>query len=326
MAMTVAEAAEQFLRRHLLGERNASPHTLRSYGTDLRQFTALIGADTMLDAVTPALIRQFLTHLYAQGCGKATVARHLAAVRSCFRYWTREGTLTADPARQIGTPKLPRHLPEIPTTEQLNQLLDRPAPVIEHGFPERDQALLEFLYGCGLRVSELTGMNVASVDFEQATVRVLGKGRRERLVPFGRKAAAALRAYLAVRPAPQISARPALFLNRRGGRLTPRSVGRIVKAAAQAFGLPLDVHPHSLRHAFASHLLGEGADLRAIQEMLGHKSLATTQRYTRTNIRQLTEVYDRSHPLETAARGSAAGAPPPASRWPAPPADSARKR
>jgi len=326
MAMTVAEASQQFLRRHLRGERNASPHTLRSYGTDLRQFTAFA---TALDAVTPALIRQFLTHLYAQGCGKATVARHLAAVRSCFRYWTHAGTLTADPARQIGTPKLPRHLPEIPTTEQLNQLLDRPVDhsrALERGFPERDQALLELLYGCGLRVSELTGMNVASVDFEQATVRVLGKGRRERLVPFGRKAAAALRVYLAVRPAPQPAARHALFLNRRGGRLTPRSVGRIVKAAAQAFGLPLDVHPHSLRHAFASHLLGEGADLRAIQEMLGHKSLATTQRYTRTNIRQLTEVYDRAHPLETAARGSAAGAPPPASRWSAPPADSARKR
>lgn len=295
--MTVTEAGAVFIERHLRAERNASPHTLRNYSTDLRQFAAHVGAETPLAAVTAAQIRAFIAHLYQQGCGKATVARHLAAIRSCFRYWTRAGELSSDPARQIGTPKLGRHLPEIPTTEQLNQLLDQPARA-ERGFPERDQALLELLYGSGLRVSELTGLNVAAVDFDQAIVRVLGKGRRERLVPFGRKAAAALRAYLAVRPAPQATARAALFLNRRGGRLTPRSVARIVKASAQAFGLPLDVHPHSLRHAFASHLLGEGADLRAIQEMLGHKSLATTQRYTRTDIRQLTAVYDRAHPLE----------------------------
>ncbi|HET9784215.1 MAG TPA: tyrosine-type recombinase/integrase, partial [Terriglobales bacterium] len=173
--------------------------------------------------------------------------------------------------------------------------------------PERDHALLEILYGCGLRVSEAVGMNFKDVDYRGGLLRVLGKGRKQRLTPLGSKAAAALAAYLPLRAERLREARKAgqmaLFVNQRGGRLTTRSVARIVKARARAFGLPLDLHPHSLRHAFASHLLSEGADLRAIQEMLGHASLATTQRYTRTDIRQLTEVYDRSHPFEKQDKG-----------------------
>lgn len=252
-----------------------------------------------VDAIEPMRIRQFLAQLYEQNCGKATVARHLSTLRSFFRYCAREGYVSENPARLLSSPKLGRHLPAIPSVEQVNQMLDQPRaePAV---FPEREQAMLELLYGCGLRVSELTGLDLADVDSAEGTLRVLGKGRRERLVPFGRKAAAAVEHYLAERAKlpPRPPGNPALFLNRRGRRLTPRSVARMVKSAARAFGLPGDLHPHSLRHAFASHLLGEGADLRAIQEMLGHQSLATTQRYTRTDIRQLAEVYDRSHPLE----------------------------
>ncbi|HUX67991.1 MAG TPA: tyrosine recombinase XerC [Terriglobales bacterium] len=297
--MKLSEAVGEFLRRYLQGERNASPHTLRNYGTDLRQYAAHLGEGAELEEVEPGRIRGFLAQLYEQGCGKATVARHLAALRSFYRYCAREGYVRDNPARLLASPKLGRRLPTIPTAEQVNQLLDRPAAE-EGSFPEREQALLELLYGSGLRVSELTGLDVKDVDFAQGMLRVTGKGRRQRVVPFGRKAAAALQAYLARRRELALTPRgnPALFLNQRGGRLTPRSVARIVKASARRFGLPLDLHPHALRHAFASHLLGEGADLRAIQEMLGHQSLATTQRYTQTDIRQLAEVYDRSHPME----------------------------
>ncbi|HVA64465.1 MAG TPA: tyrosine recombinase XerC [Terriglobales bacterium] len=297
--MKLSDATGEFLRRYMQGERNASPHTLRNYGTDLRQYAAYLGEEAELEEVEPARIRGFLAQLYEQGCGKATVARHMAALRSFYRYCAREGYVRENPARLLASPKLGRRLPTIPTAEQVNQLLDRP-PEEEASFPEREQAVLELLYGSGLRVSELTGLDVRDVDLAQAMLRVTGKGRRQRVVPFGRKAAAALEAYLARRrevpPAPR--GNPALFLNQRGGRLTPRSVARMVKASARRFGLPLDLHPHALRHAFASHLLGEGADLRAIQEMLGHRSLATTQRYTQTDIRQLAEVYDRSHPME----------------------------
>ncbi|MGH9480581.1 MAG: tyrosine recombinase XerC [Terriglobales bacterium] len=297
--MTLDEAIARFLRHHLQGERRASPHTVRNYGADLRQFATFCGPRQAPATIEITRIRQFLAQLYEQGCGKATVARHLSTLRAFFRYCVREGVVAENPARLLASPKLGRHLPAIPSTEQVNRLLDQPraqpAP-----YPEREQAMLELLYGCGLRVSELTGLDLGDVDFTEGTVRVLGKGQRERVVPFGRKAAAALEAYLAQRHEvpPRPPNNPALFLNFRGRRLTPRSVARVVKAAARAFGLPLDLHPHSLRHAFASHLLSEGADLRAIQEMLGHQSLATTQRYTRTDIRQLTEVYDRSHPLE----------------------------
>jgi integrase/recombinase XerC len=297
--MTLADAIAAFLHRHLEGERNASPHTLRNYAADLRQLAAFLGPATPLDAIAPARLRAWLADLYARGCGKATVARHLAALRSLFRYARREGLLADDPARALSSPKLGRPLPAIPTTEQLNRLLDAPRPEAAP-FPERDHLILELLYGSGLRVSELTGLNLGHVDAAARVLRVTGKGRKQRLVPFGGKAADALAAYLPRRAAlpPTPRANPALLLNLRGRRLTPRSVARIVKAAARAFGLPLDLHPHALRHAFASHLLGEGADLRAIQEMLGHASLATTQRYTQTNIRQLTEVYDRAHPFE----------------------------
>jgi len=301
--MTLAAATAEYLDGHLRAERNASPHTLRNYGVDLRQFAAFAGPDSDLSAFTPARIRDFLAALYAQGCGKTTVARHLSSVRSLFAYCADRGYIPSNPARLLASPKLGRKLPQFPTTEQVNRMLDEPMPA-SAAFPERDHALLEVLYGCGVRVSELTGLDLGDVDFSEMTLRVTGKGRKQRLVPFGGKAKDALESYLAARAKLAGVARKerALFLNLRGKRLTPRSVARMVKASALAFGLPLDLHPHALRHAFASHLLGEGADLRAIQEMLGHRSLATTQRYTHTDIRKLMEVYDAAHPLERGAR------------------------
>ncbi len=298
--MTLQAAITDFLERYLEGERNASPHTLRNYAADLRQFAAFAGAQTELGALRREGIREFLADGLARGVSRATQARHLSTLRSLFRYALRQNWIGENPARLLATPRLGRHLPAIPTTEQINQMLDAPDPREAAPFPERDHALLELLYGSGLRVSEAVGLNLRDVDYVRACVRVLGKGRKQRLVPFGQKARAALDSYLAARTAlpPQPRDNPALFLNHRGRRLTTRSVARIVKASARAFGLPLDLHPHTLRHAFASHLLSEGADLRAIQEMLGHRSLATTQRYTRTDIRQLTEVYDRAHPFE----------------------------
>lgn len=303
--MTLAAAIAAYLDGYLRAERHASEHTLRNYATDLRLFATFAGPATPLAEVQARHVRGFLADLHAHGCGKATLARRLSSIRSLFRFCTRQELLQDNPARRIAAPKLPRPLPPIPTTGQVNELLDQ-SPTTAVGFPERDYALLELLYGSGLRVGELTALNLPDVSFELALVRVTGKGRRQRQVPFGGKAAAALRRYLPLRqqllaalpkrPAPNAAA--ALFLNRRGGRLTARSVARIVKTAARAFGLPLDLHPHSLRHAFASHLLGEGADLRAIQEMLGHRRLSTTQRYTRTDIRQIAAVYDRAHPLE----------------------------
>ena len=306
--MNLQAAIASFLRQYMEGERNASPHTLRNYAADLRQLTAFLGPETELASITPAQLRAFLAQGHAAGVSPATQARHLSAVRSLFRYAVREEILAQDAARLLASPRLPKKLPEIPSTAQVNRMLDEDlGQARESAWPERDQALFEILYGCGLRVSEAVGLNLKDVDHHGGMLRVLGKGRKQRLTPFGGKAAAALAAYLPRRAerlhAGRQTGQTALFVNRRGGRITTRSVARIVKARARAFGLPLDLHPHSLRHAFASHLLSEGADLRAIQEMLGHRSLATTQRYTRTDIRQLTEVYDRSHPFEKGGKG-----------------------
>ncbi|MGH9540521.1 MAG: tyrosine recombinase XerC [Terriglobales bacterium] len=292
---------DNFLHAYLGGERHASPHTVRNYAVDLRQFAAFVGAATDPAALDHIRIRQFLAALHARGLQKTSLARRLATLRSFYRYLVREGRVRDNPARLVSSPKLPRRLPNIPTAEQVNQLLDA-LPAETTPFAARDRAILELLYGSGLRVSELAGLDLSDLDFGTESLRVLGKGRKERLVPFGGKAGAALEGYLPARA--QLLARmkrdarraPALFVNHRGGRLTVRSVGRVVKSYARRFGLDTGLHPHSFRHAFASHLLGEGADLRAIQEMLGHKSLATTQRYTQTNIRQLMEVYDRAHP------------------------------
>ncbi|MGH9507055.1 MAG: tyrosine recombinase XerC [Terriglobales bacterium] len=300
---SLAEEAAEFLD-YLRRERRAGPETLRGYAADLRQFAAAAGPATPAAAVAPAQIRRFLAGLQERGAQRASVARRLATLRSFYRYLVREGRAAANPAQVVASPKLPKRLPPIPTAEQLNQALDQ-MPEQEPGWPARDRAMVELLYAAGLRISELAGLDLEALDLDERVVRVRGKGGKERIVPFGRKAQAALAAYLPARAAAAAgtekvagrrAASAAVFLNRRGGRLTDRSARRAVKAWAVRRGLSGGLHPHTLRHAFASHLLADGAELRVIQEMLGHASLATTQKYTQTEIHQLMKVYDRAHP------------------------------
>ncbi len=298
--MRLADAIQEFLDHYLRGERAASPHTLRNYAADLRQFREFLGPDTEVAAIDHLRIREFLAALHGRGAAKSSLARRLATLRSLFRYLAREGRLAENPAKLVAAPRQQRRLPVIPKPEEMRCLLDGAAGVAGAPFPARDRCLLELLYGCGLRVSELTGLDLNDVDREQQLLRVRGKGRKERLVPFGDKALEALLAYLPERQAILARAQPgpaaALLLNRGGTRLDPRSVRRRIRFYALRLHLSPSLHPHAFRHAFASHLLGEGADLRAIQEMLGHESLSTTQRYTQTDLRQLMQIYDRAHP------------------------------
>ncbi len=298
----VARDVAQFLRS--LREKNASPHTIKAYKTNLEQFSDYLAAPTRApdqsswEAVDHVRIRGFLSHLYDHGLTKPSVARALAAVRSLFKFLAREKLVKQNPALLVSTPKLPKKLPRVPTIEEMNRALDAAQPE-EAVFPERDRLIFELLYGCGIRNSELTGINVEHIYWSQQGIMVRGKGKKERLVPFGDKADWALRNYLHARQrvlAEQKKTSPALILNHRGTRLTTRSVGRIVKSIAVANGLSPEVHPHTLRHAFGTHLLEEGADLRSIQELLGHERLATTQRYTQLSTRKVMEVYDKTHP------------------------------
>ena len=291
----VQKATARFLRS--LKERNASAHTVKAYAGDLGKFAAYVGdADwTQIDHIR---IRGFLSHLYDQGLSKTSVARALAAVRSLYRWLAREGVVEQNPAALVATPKLPKKLPRVPTIEEMNSVLDGDMPEAA-AWPERDRLILELLYGCGIRNSELIGIELDDISWSGEAVLVRGKGRKERYVPFGDAVKAALDAYLPVRQqklSRQKRTTRALLLNLRGTPLTSRSVGRIVKRIAVAKGLSPDVHPHTLRHAFGTHLLEEGADLRAIQEMLGHERLSTTQRYTQLSMKHVLEVYDQTHP------------------------------
>ena len=290
-----AQAVEQFLR--WLQERNASPHTHKAYAGDLKNFCSYLGRRDWrnIDHVT---IRGFLSHLYEQGLNKTSVARSLAAVRSLYRWLAQQGVVEQNPAALVSTPKLPNKLPRVPTIEEMNAVLDGEMPELA-SFPERDRLMLELLYACGIRNSELVSINVDDVRLSTEVILVRGKGKKERYVPFGKSVKRALAAYLPARQrviAQRKKSTPALLINQRGGRLTTRSVGRIVKKIAVAKGLSPDVHPHTLRHAFGTHLLEEGADLRAIQEMLGHERLSTTQRYTQLSLKHVLQVYDRTHP------------------------------
>jgi len=289
------KAIDQFLRS--LRERNASAHTIKAYSGDLDTFAAYVGPRSWhsIDHIT---VRGFLSHLYEKGLGKTSVARSLAAVRSLFRWLAQEGVVDQNPAALVSTPKLPRKLPRVPTVEEMNAVLDGSMPEVA-SFPERDQLLFELLYGCGIRNSELTGISLDDIRLSAEAILIRGKGKKERYVPFGDAVRAALGAYLPVRQRLLNEAKkitPALLINQRGGRLTTRSVGRIIKKIAVAKGLPSDVHPHTLRHAFGTHMLEEGADLRAIQEMLGHERLSTTQRYTQLSTKHVLQVYDQTHP------------------------------
>jgi integrase/recombinase XerC len=293
---------------YLQFERNASPHTIRNYRSDLEQFRDFLTAhdpDTQIAALDAFHVRSFLAFLHEHQRKKTSVARKLAALRAFFKFVVRERGEGQSAAALISTPKLPKLLPRIMSEEQTNGFLDQFARVAAEAPQEqkpvllRDRAILELLYASGLRVSELAGLDLRHVNFGDHLVLVKGKGRKERIVPFGSKAKAALEDYLPVRERILWQAKtgsPAVFLNARGRRLTVRSVHRLVQKYARAYGVAIKVSPHSLRHAFASHLLTEGADLRAIQEMLGHASLSTTQRYTQVSIKQLMEVYDRAHP------------------------------
>jgi integrase/recombinase XerC len=291
----VGRAVQQFLRS--LRERNVSPHTIKAYSGDLANFCAYSGSRKWreIDHVT---IRGFLSHLYEKGLGKTSVARSLAAVRSLYRWLAQEGVVEQNPAALVSTPKLAKKLPRVPTMEEMNSVLNGAMPEIA-SFPERDRLMLELLYGCGIRNSELVGINLDDLRVSSLAVLIRGKGKKERYVPFGEAVTSALAAYLPARQLTLAESRkntPALLINQRGGRLTTRSVGRIIKKIALAKGLSPDVHPHTLRHAFGTHMLEEGADLRAIQEMLGHERLSTTQRYTQLSMKHLLSVYDQTHP------------------------------
>ncbi|MGA7908066.1 MAG: tyrosine recombinase XerC [Candidatus Sulfotelmatobacter sp.] len=292
---TVGKAVADFLRS--LRERNASPHTIKAYSGDLALFAAYAGSRgwNELDHIA---IRGFLSRLYEKGLGKTSVARSLAAVRSLYRWLAREGVVEQNPAKLVATPRLPKKLPRVPTIEEMNSVLDGQMPELA-AFPERDRLVLELLYGCGIRNSELTGINLDDIRLSAEAVLIRGKGKKERYVPYGESVKVGLAGYLPERLKILAEARkntPALLINRRGGRLTTRSVGRIVKQIAVAKGLSPDVHPHTLRHAFGTHMLEEGADLRAIQELLGHERLATTQRYTQLSMKHVLQVYDQTHP------------------------------
>lgn len=292
---TVERATDDFVRH--LRERNASAHTIKAYTGDLDVFAAYIGSREW-KSIDHIAIRGFLSHLYDKGLSKTSVARALAAVRSLYRWLAQEGVVEQNPAKLVSTPRLAKKLPRVPTIEEVNSVLDGKMPEVA-SFPERDRLLLELLYGCGIRNSELVGINLDDIRISNEAILIRGKGKKERYVPFGGSAGEALAHYLPWRQqllATLKRSTPALLVNQRGGRLTTRSVGRIVKRIAVAKGLSPDVHPHTLRHAFGTHMLEEGADLRAIQELLGHERLATTQRYTQLSVKHMMSVYDQTHP------------------------------
>ena len=308
--------AEQFLAM-LQNERNASAHTLRAYRREVLSFAACLretlGGDAKIAAVDHLHIRAYLGQLYDRGLTKASAARALAAIRSWFRWLAKEHKIAQNPAVLVSTPKLPQHLPRVPSMEEVNGLLN--SMETSEGaatkndaaaWPERDRMIFELLYGCGIRNSELVGIDLPDIQWKNDAILVKGKGRKQRYVPLGDEAALAMRAYLPQREE-KLRAAGKLALLTEGPlvtnlrmcgttRLTTRSVGRLVKRIALSRGLASDVHPHTLRHAFGTHMLEEGADLRAIQEMLGHERLSTTQRYTQLTATQVQRVYDETHP------------------------------
>lgn len=301
--MSIDEAIERYLA-HLRGERGASPHTLRAYAADLEQFRAFLGERSggppPVAELDHRLLRRFLASLQP-GRSAATTARKLSSLRGLFDHLVQRGVLPANPARRVRMPRVPRKLPTHLSRDEARGLMGA-AEGAETARARRDAALLELLYGSGLRVSEAVALDVPAARAlvtgdEGGVLRVRGKGRKERDVPVGPPAQLALRRYLELRG--ELSppeGETALFLNARGRRLGDRSIRRIVKQAGLVAAVLKDLHPHALRHSFATHLLEGGADLRAIQEMLGHASLATTQRYTHLTVEQLMEIYERCHP------------------------------
>ncbi len=332
--------AERFLAM-MRDERGASEHTLRAYSREVRGFAEFLaetlGDSAEMKSVEHTHIRAYMGLLLDKGLTKASVARALAAIRSWFKWAAKAGLVESNPALLVSTPKLPKHLPRVPSMEEVNRVLDslgagslaakkfasHPSAKArmdggpdgggggeeDSAWPERERVIFELLYGCGIRNSELVGLDMDAIHWRDDAIRVFGKGKKERLVPLGDAAAEAVRVYLPQRAAKLEAAgmgklvhdgplliRLRVGVAKGGARLTTRSVGRIVKSIALSRGLAADVHPHTLRHAFGTHMLEEGADLRAIQEMLGHERLSTTQRYTQLTVGQVQRVYDETHP------------------------------
>ncbi len=282
-----------------LRRENASPHTIRNYASDLGQFREYFsppgGETPSMGQIDTLALREWLGYLYKQNLSAVSMRRKLAAVRSFSKFLTREGDFSTNVAKLLRTPKAPQKLPRVLTAEQTNSLVDQVAEdKLERPYPERDLLIFELLYGCGVRVSELVGLNLEDFDYSERWIRVLGKGRKERQIPFGSKAASALTRYLQTRR--RTSEEHALLLNHLGGRLTVRGTQKIVKFYASMLTGDSSLHPHSLRHAYATHLLSDGADLRSIQELLGHGQLSTTQKYTQVSLMDLMRVYDNAHP------------------------------
>ena len=289
----------KMFREHLLVERNLSANTVSAYCRDLNQFYLfLLEQDPQLaeagsfKRIDLLLIRQYLAKLH-KSCSRTSIARKLSAIKVFFRFLVREGLLDISPAEALATPRREQYLPKVLSAEQTGFLLDH-APQGQRLLVLRDLAMFELTYSCGVRVGELVALDIDSIDLDARQVRVLGKGNKERMLPIGQQACVALKNYLSERN--DTNQHAALFLNQRGGRLTARSVQRNLKKRLLQLGLPGDVTPHALRHSFATHLLDAGADLRVIQELLGHASLSTTQRYTKVSFTHLTKVYDQSHP------------------------------
>jgi integrase/recombinase XerC len=290
---TRTEDAVAAYMTHLRSARHASPHTVRAYASDLRQFLSFAGPDAPR-SVRPETIRRWLRALDGTA-DRASIARKLAAVRGLFRFLVDTERQRTDPTVGIATPKTQKKLPAHLSLDEIDRLLVAPSATGVLGL--RDRAIIELFYSSGLRVSELTGLDWPGLDTEAGLVRVLGKGRKERVVPVGRPALQALAAYRAdCAAAGQATATGPVFRNARGGRLTARSVARLMERHVMVSGTTAKATPHALRHTFATHLLGAGADLRAIQELLGHASLSTTQRYTHVDLRRLMEAYDLAHP------------------------------
>ena len=293
------------LRQHIedwladLALRNCSEHTLRNYRLDLEAFHAYFSPPGT-SPPTPRefdvlAIREWLGDLYQHKLSSVTIRRKMAAVRSFFKFLLKRGLVDINAAKLVRTPKIPKTVPRVLTAEKANSLVDGVAvDRFDKPYPERDRLIFEFLYGCGLRVSELAGLNLDDIDRKERWLRVRGKGKKERQVPYGVPAASALERYLGVRQ-PADPADRALVLNRSGKRLTTVWIGQMVRWYARML-LGVHEHPHGLRHAFATHLLSDGADLRAIQELLGHARLSTTQKYTQVSLSDLMAVYDRTHP------------------------------
>lgn len=306
--MLLANLIEEFV--HYLGsQKGYSDHTIRSYRNDLRQFLNFVTekkktsvpeeeSQPGLESIDFLLIREYLGDLFGR-YKRTTIARKLSAVRAFFYFLEKKGANISNPAADISTPRLGKYIPTHLPVDEMFRLLEGP----DRGKPLglRDLAILEVLYSCGIRVAELAGLNLSSIDYDQRLIRVLGKGNKERIVPIGRKALHAVKNYIEatmpLRKKGEGDAEDApLFINNRGGRLTTRSIGRIVKRYGIQCGLITEISPHSLRHTFATHLLNGGADLRSVQELLGHVSLSTTQKYTHVSLDRLMEVYDKAHP------------------------------